>query len=607
MSSSKKNTPFIANAVLKKSVLLFVFPLVLTSCSSTEVQLGKTEDQGHPGLVEDAESSRYRPIVGKKGMVVADDLEAAAWGVEQLKRGGNAVDAAVATAFALSVTRPQWAALGGGGFLLFCPAPKQKRPSDCYALDYREVAPKIASRDMYRDTKQSQDGALASGVPGVVAGLLLAQEKWGKLSRSEVLRDPIRWAKEGVVVSGFTEVTIKDRWKEMNPAAQKIFSCGKSAGATCEAGDRLIQRDLARVLEEVSRRGRDGFYRGWVAKKIAESLKRSGGILTEADLAGYRPRIRIPVRGDVKGWEIVSMAPPSAGGAGVIQMMKWLEMAEKSGDLKKGFGSLEAHHALISAMGLAFADRAVAYGDPEFVTVPLSTMLSEEYLKARWKKYFRSGSKSIPEESGVPAPQVFDVQRNESMETTHFSVVDREGNAVALTTTVNGRLGSGFVPDGTGVVMNNEMDDFSIKPGVPNMFGLVGQEANSIRAGKRPLSSMSPTIVRDSLGRNRIVLGAQGGPRITTSVFQTLANRIFFGMSLPDALLAPRLHFQWKPISVFYEAGFGPDLLGRLGSLGYDLKPTLAVGKAHGIERFESGRVWGASDQRAEGGAVAEY
>jgi gamma-glutamyltranspeptidase/glutathione hydrolase len=545
-------------------------------------------------------------------MVVSDDRDASAWGAEILRRGGNAVDAAVATAFYLAVSRPHFASLGGGGFLVFCPKPgRTGAVPACATIDYREKAPAAATRDMFvRDGKAvsrlSRDGALASGVPGVVAGLLLAQERYGRMKRAPVLARPIEAARKGVRISSHGEWAADDRWDAMNGEARRIFGCrvgGNGPDALevrpCPVGTRLRQPELARVLVEVSRRGAPGFYRGWVAEKIAAAMRAAGGILTARDLGDYRAVVRAPLTGRIGDAEVVTMPPPSAGGAVLLQLLHYAERAQAAGAFARGFGSVDAIHATAHAMALGFADRAQHFGDPDFVRVPLGRLLDAKYLDARWERTWDADREHLPEGAGDPG--------TEGQNTTHFSVIDAQGNAVAVTTTINDNFGSGFAVPGTGIVMNDEMDDFSAQPGAPNLFGLVGAEANAIAPGKRPLSSMTPTIVRDLDGWPRLVLGAQGGPRITTSVYWALLNRLRFGMPIQDAVIAPRAHMQWKPAELMVEReGFGAEVLDGLRRRGWVLKEVANSGKMHALERFPNGRVWGVADPRAEGDVVAE-
>lgn len=552
--------------------------------------------------LKDVESVRM-PSQSTRGMVVADDRQAAEWGAEILRRGGNAIDAAVATAFAMSVTRPHYAALGGGGFLVFCPSAKRKPAADCSVIDFREKAPAAAHRDMFihngkADSQLSQNGALASGVPGVTAGLLFALEKFGTRSRKELLTEPIRLARRGVRVSSHTERAAQLRWSSMNKEAQRVFGCGRQPQGPCAVGEILRQPDLAMVLKSISQRGVSGFYQGVVAKKIVDSLSTAGGRMTLKDLADYRPTERKPIRSQFQGYEVITMPPPSSGGTVLTQLLAYSDFADKSQQFKNGFASVESLHAQIHAMSLAFADRTQHMGDADFYPVPMQRLLAEDYLQERWKT-FQPLKANLPEAPGAIS--------QEPQHTTHFSVIDAEGNAVAITETVNDNFGSGFVPAGTGVVMNNQMDDFSAQPGVPNLFGLIGAEANAIAPGKRPLSSMTPTIVRDKEQNVRLVLGAAGGPRIITSVYQTLINRIQFGMSLVDAVAAPRIHHQWRPQNVRFEKnGLSYETQEQLKKFGYAVDPVNGLAVVHALERLPSGRVIGAPDPRGEGAAVGE-
>ncbi len=551
-------------------------------------------------------------------MVVADDALAAEWGADVLRRGGNAIDAAVATAFAMSVTRPHFASLGGGGFLVYCPPAQTKMVSmgtpsgkapDCITIDYREKAPAAVTRDFYmkpgKDGKKpdSFDGAAASAVPGVTAGLLLALEKFGTWKRDKILTKPIELAEKGVTFTGRMEWAAGDRWSAFNDETKRIFGCGGTLvkhPKPCEPGVTILQPELGRVLIAISKKGRDGFYTGWIAKRLADGIQAAGGLISVADLAGYQPTIRQPIIGNYRGYEVVTMPPPSSGGVTLLQMLRYSDFGDS--ELTEGYGAVRSVHALTHAMSLAFADRARWFGDTDFVKVPISGLLDEEYLKQRWASFNRKKA-SLPE-AGDPTLASGKAGNN----TTHFSVVDRLGGAVAITTTVNENFGSGFVPPGTGIVMNNQMDDFVTQPGIPNQAELVGSEANAVAPGKRPLSSMTPTIVREkSTGEVRFVLGAQGGPRIITGVFQTLVNRLRFGMSLPDSVDALRFHQQSRPTALMLEKfGFSADLQQKLKDLGYSLREVVESGRLHAIERFANGRVWGAPDRRAEGAAVAE-
>ncbi len=563
------------------------------------------------GIASDEADGRFRVTVGTKGMVAADDLQAAEWGAEILRRGGNAADAAAAVGFAMSVTRPHYASLGGGGFAIVC-ASKQSG-GNCEAIDFREKAPEKASRDMYvkdgkADSKLSQEGPLAIGVPGLTAGLLAISEKFGKLkNRKLILSKPIELATRGIRFSSHSESAGAHRFDVFNTEGKKIFGC---SNAICPVGTVIKQPDLARVLKAISDGGAKGFYSGTVGKKIADGIQKAGGILSLKDLDAYEPKWRTPVRGQFHGAEIISMPPPSAGGTVMLELFQFIEIAEKMGQISETkLNTADTYHVLAHAMSLGFADRAFYFGDPDFVNVPVTKLLERERLEKRWKESFQVSKANILEKSPKDLGENLAFSDNDSngrSQTTHFSVVDENGNAVSLTTTVNDEYGSGFVPPGTGIVMNNEMDDFSALAGSPNLFGLVGAEANAIAPFKRPLSSMTPTIVREN-GEVRFAIGAQGGPRITTSVFQSLLNRLYFGLSLQDSVSNCRIHQQWKPRTLMFESAcFSGDSKVKLEALGYEMKAVDTAGKVHGIERFSNGRTWGFSDPRTEGGAVAQ-
>jgi gamma-glutamyltranspeptidase/glutathione hydrolase len=538
-------------------------------------------------------------------MVVADDREAAAWGAEVLRKGGNAVDAAVATAFYMSVSRPQYASLGGGGFMIYCPHSLSSRKSPCTALDFREKAPAAARKDMFlrngrADTSLSQRGGSASGIPGVVAGWLWMLDKYGSKPRAELLSQAIRVARQGIRVTGATEQAARSSWSAMNAEAREIFSCGHGGQRSCAPGELLKQADLARLLEGIAKRGREAFYSGPYAELMVKALRSTGGVQTLEDFANYQPKERKVLSGQYKDYEILTMPPPSAGGAMILQMFQYLDLADNAGALNEGPESSSTVHALAHAMALAFRDRAEKFGDPDFVKVPLAELSKPERLKSLWDSTFDIRQKTPLPDTNLSAPR-------EGNNTTHFAVIDAQGNAVSVTTTVNSNFGSGLVPRGTGVVMNNEMDDFSLEPGVPNQFGLVGSAANAIEGGKRPLSSMSPTIVRDAQGRVRIAIGASGGPRITSAVFLALAQRLRFGRAILDAVAVPRFHEQWKPDLLYLEAiGFGAPMRRELTSMGYALQNTTVNAKVEALERTPEGRVQGAPDPRSEGAAVAE-
>lgn len=556
-----------------------------------------------------ANASRAHAVQAQagKGMVVSDDRIASEWGAEILRRGGNAVDAAVATAFALAVTRPHFASLGGGGFLVYCPPVDANRRPACQALDYREVAPRALKADLFikdgkPQTSLSQRGGLASGVPGTPAGLLTALDRWGTRKRSELLRRPIELARSGVRVTEFMEFAASEawagKWNDAPAEFKRVFGCG---AAPCAPGMVLKQPELARVLRTISNLGRRGFYKGWVAQKIVAGIQQARGVMTEQDLADYAPKLRTPLSANAWGQEIVSMPPPSSGGGVMLQILGFAERAQAQGLWTQGYGSVSAVQSLGFGMALSFADRAEFYGDPDFVPglveKRLPALLSSSYLDDRWRLY--SETWKVPTGPGaVP---------NEGDHTTHFSVVDGKGGAVALTTTINDSFGSYVVPPGTGVVMNNEIDDFSLQAGSANLFGLLGGAANSVQPGKRPLSSMTPTITRDlKSGEVRLVLGAAGGPRIISAVAQVILNRLAWGMSLADAVSAHRIHHQWKPEALRVERfGLAPEVRAELMRRSVEVQEVPAsLARVHALERLENGRVVGMPDPRGEGEAA---
>jgi len=588
-----KLKPFLSKFLLI-STLLPLFALAQQP-TSTSPSLGGPESV--------ARNSRSQPIIGTHGMVVSDDSIASEWGAQILRAGGNAMDAAVGTAFMLSVTRPHYAALGGGGFMIFCPQTspeEEKKP--CTALDFRETAPKAAHPNLYisegkANTKLAQNGALASATPGIPAGLLEALARHGSLSRQKVLSKPIQIALQGFPFTSHEEVAAYSRWSAMNPEAKKQFGCKNNL--PCPPGTIIKQRDLAQVLKYIARDGRRGFYEGEVARKIIRGLRDDHGILTLEDLREYKPQWRDPIITNFQGQELILMPPPSSGGIILTQLLKFASFAEDEGNFKLGFGSVPSLHAIIHGMSLAFADRAHFLGDPDFIKTDWKRLLEESYLKKRWKN-FDSKKAKLPEKAG-------ELEVNEPQHTTHLSVIDRHGNAVSMTLTVNNNYGSGFIPPGTGVVMNDEMDDFSAQPGTPNQFGLTGDQANAIESKKRPLSSMTPVILRDQNGEVRVVIGAAGGPRIVTSVFLSLVNRLSFRMSLQDALAAPRIHHQWVPQQVNLERfGFPYETRESLTQLGYTIHEVTSLAKVHALEKLQDGRVTGAADPRGEGASVAE-
>lgn len=516
------------------------------------------------------------PYRAYRGLVVAEHAAAAAAGLEVLQRGGNAVDAAVATGFALAVVLPSAGNLGGGGFMVI-------RFADGRAttIDFRETAPRAATRDMFLDAhgrfvpERSQEGYLAVGVPGTVAGLLLAHARYGRLSRSEVLAPAIRLAETGFQLTRTQAAqlnTLRTAFLRY-PSTRKYFTKDQPF----REGERFIQKDLAQTLRRIRDEGVDDFYRGQTADLIVAEMQRGGGLITHEDLATYRAVERPPVVGTYRGYRILSMGPPSAGGIGLIQLLNAVEPFDIS---RMGFGSSATLHLMAEAMRCVYADRAYWLGDPDFVTIPVQGLLSKAYMRQRMA-HFRLEQTDTTHCRLHGDPLAF-----ESQETTHYSVVDEEGNAVSVTTTLNGSYGALVVVDGAGFFLNNEMDDFSAAPGVPNLYGLIGSEANAIAPGKRMLSSMTPTIIEDPQGRLFLVLGTPGGATIVTTVFQLVLNVIDHGMNIQQAVLAPRIHHQgWPPVLYYERRGFPMDVIENLKRRGWNvLEREGTSGRAHAIQ-----------------------
>jgi len=547
-------------------------------------------------LFDFSESASRRPVKALNGMVVSSDSLATQVGVEILKKGGNAVDAAVAVGFALAVTYPQAGNIGGGGFMVI-----RMANGETVTIDFREKAPMKASENMFLDEngnfvpEKSQVGHLSVGVPGSVAGLLLALEKYGTMSRREVLKPAIELAEKGFIVNEGLANAFKNAFEHFKkfPSTMRYFS---KNGQPYSAGDRLVQKDLAKVLKLIRDKGRDGFYKGKVADLIVKEMKRGGGLITYEDLENYQPVLRKPVVGNYRGYEIISMGPPSSGGVCLIELLNILE----NFDLKKyGFGSSYTIHYLVEAMKRVYADRAEYLGDPDFVQIPLDKLLSKEYAKELASEidtfYATPSSRIIRSVSPT----------SEGVHTTHYSVVDRWGNVVAVTTTINSYFGSMVAVDGAGFFLNNEMDDFSAKPGAPNQFGLLGSKANSIQPGKRMLSSMTPTIVLKN-GKPFLVLGSPGGSTIITSVLQVILNVVDFGMNIQEAVDSPRIHHQWYPDQIFFERrGLPRDVIENLERRGHKLVERAGYqGEIQAILIDENGVKYGAVDPRGYGLAM---
>ena len=536
-------------------------------------------------------------IPSESGMVAAQEKLAAQIGADFLRQGGNAVDAAVATGFAMAVSYPRAGNLGGGGFMVIHSAESRED----IAIDYRETAPSAATRDMFLgadgkpDTDKSRNSALGIGVPGTVAGLALALEKYGSgnFTLAQILKPAIDLARDGFVVTDDTADTLPDMYRRMSrwPNSAKTFS--HADGAPLHEGDRLIQGDLAATLSAIAEQGPRGFYQGPVAEKLVKAIKDAGGIITGDDLKSYQPMIRNPVRGTYRGYDIVSMPQPSSGGIVLMEILNILEGFPLA-DMKQG--SAASLHVMIEAMKRAYADRARYLGDPAFVDAPTQILIAKDYAAKQRASIDLARATPWADALSATPPR-------EGSNTTHYSVIDSRGNAVSNTYTLNFPYGVGLVADGTGVLLNNELDDFTAAPGASNAFGLVGFEANLPGPGKRPLSSMSPTIVLKD-GKPVLVTGSPGGSRIISAVTQVIVDVIDYKMDIAAAVAAPRLHHQWRPDEVRIENGFPDDVLAELKARGHKLVEPLGYSSANSIAVTPYGLL-GAPDPRTRGSEAA--
>ncbi|MBP7327820.1 MAG: gamma-glutamyltransferase [Alicycliphilus sp.] len=586
--------------LLAASLALALFGLA--GCGSTPQQPSAAAT-AQPGAAQaaaaayDFDMDIFHPVVASNGMVASEQELASRIGLDILKSGGNAVDAAVAMGFALAVALPNAGNIGGGGFMMVHDAKTGKS----VALDFREVAPAKATRDMYLDAQGKViDGKslythYAVGVPGTVAGMEHALKRWGSLPLSRVVAPAVALADKGFPVSETLAKILQQEQKNMGrwPATQAIFW---KNGAPLKRGDALVQKDLAQSLRLIGEQGAKAFYEGAIAQKIAAEMAPHAGALSLQDLKNYKVVEREPVRGSYRGYQIVTMPPPSSGGAHLIQILNMMERWPMN---QWGVNSAKSMHHMAEGMKLAYADRAEYLGDPDFVKVPLKGLISKRYadqLAAGINATQARSAKDI--KPGKPQPY-------ESDQTTHYSVVDKAGNAVAVTYTLNTNFGSGIVAKGTGIMLNNEMDDFSAKPGVANAYGLVGGEANAVAAGKRPLSSMTPTLVLKD-GKPTLVTGSPGGARIITTVLQTVVNTIDFGMNPAEAAATPRFHHQWTPDELRIEKGFSADTLALLRQWGHNVAVKPSMGRTQTIQ-IRDGMLYGASDPRNPDGQTLGY
>ncbi len=550
------------------------------------------------------------PVEAEHGMVVTAQHLATDVGVDVLKSGGNAVDAAVAVGYALAVVYPTAGNLGGGGFMTI-----RMKDGKTTFLDFRERAPLAATKTMYLDAKgdivprASLDGYLAVGTPGSVMGFETAREKYGTRKREELIAPALKYAKEGFTLEQGDAASFATGAKRLakDDEAAKIFL--KAGGSPYVSGEKLVQPDLAAVLQSISEKGPDAFYKGAPAEAIVKASQAKGGILAKEDFEQYKVRELKPIECNYRGYDIISSPPPSSGGVIICEILNVLEGYPLS---YLGYGSAEAVHIMVEAMRYAYVDRNAALGDPDFIDNPVSKLLDRSYaasIRAKIDPYRAGTSANLKPLGG-----------KESTETTHYSVIDDEGNAVAVTYTLNGSFGAGVVAPGTGVLLNNEMDDFTSKPGVPNLYGLVQGEANAIAPKKTPLSSMSPTIVTKD-GKPFMVIGSPGGSRIITITLEAIINVVDFGMDISQAVNAPRIHHQWQPDTVYLEPyALSPDTEKALAAMGYKFdggNNTPVWGQAAGIlvggkslaaiEKGGGARYNGAMDSRATEGSANGY
>ena len=569
---------------------------LFVSAAALLLLLGAIAGGAEPALFDARD--RIHPVHARHGLVVAQEALASQAGVAVLQQGGNAVDAAVAVGFALAATLPQAGNLGGGGFMLVYDAGKKRTE----AIDFRETAPAAVGRDFYLNEKGEVDEARirrshqAAGVPGTVAGLALAHARHGRLPWRTLLEPAIRLAEQGFPVGPELARSLREARERMAPWPASAKAFFKPDGSAYQPGETLVQADLAASLKRIAEEGSRAFYEGEIARKLVADMREHRGAIAADDLKGYRAVVREPVRGTYRGCEIASMPPPSSGGVHLVQILNILE-TWPLGEL--GHNGAATIHRLAEAAKLAYADRSESLGDPDFAKVPVAGLTSKAYAKELAAR--------IDPNRATPATEIQpgQPQRHESEQTTHYSVVDRDGNAAAVTYTLNSPYGSGIVAAGTGILLNDEMDDFAAKPGVPNAYGLIGGDANAVGPGKRPLSSMAPTLVFED-GRLVLVAGSPGGSRIITTVLQVLSNVIDHRMNLAEATVAPRIHHQWLPDELRVEEGLSPDTVRALEGLGHKVMIREAMGAAQCILRAPEGW-YGFSDTRRPGGLAAGY
>ena len=570
--------------VLFSSLLFFIFTIGIVCAQDAPIYSPK---------------DIFHPVTSKNGMVASQERYATEAGLQVLKEGGNAIDAAVTIGFTLAVTLPEAGNIGGGGFMLVHLA----KDNQIIAIDYREKAPKAASRDMFlnangeADPIKSRYSYLAVGVPGTVAGLAMALEKYGTISLERALKPGIELAEKGLPVYEDLRtslIAVKNRM-QASPASMAIFY--KPGGVSYEVGELLVQKDLAKSLRLIAKEGAKAFYQGAIASSLVADMQANGGLITKEDLASYQPIIRKPIQGTYRGYEIYSMPPPSSGGIHLVQMLNILE-GFPIGEL--GHNTAQTIHLMVESMKLAYADRYKFLGDIDFVPVPVPGLISKNYANELRRRI--NLNRATPSSEIAPGnPKQF----AESNDTTHYSVMDKYGNVVANTYTLNFSYGTGLTAAGTGILLNNEMDDFSAKPGVPNAFGLVGGEFNAIQPEKRMLSSMTPTIVMKD-GKPYLVTGSPGGSRIITTVLQVIMNAIDHKMNIAAATNANRVHHQWFPDELQIEQGLNGDTIRLLTEKGHKITVQNAIGSTQSIMRVGNS-LEGASDPRRPGALTLGY
>ncbi len=566
---------FRADIMNKLFIYSLIGSLLFASCSNTRRQL---------------DAYKTNPETFNKAAVVTAHPIASEVGVMVLKKGGNAIDAAVAVQFSLAVVYPNAGNIGGGGFMLF-----RNNKGQYDALDFRETAPKQAHRDMYLDAQKnvipdlSLYSALASGVPGSVAGMWDAHQKYGKLAWKELLLPAIELARKGFKISERQAREFeshKERFVKLNPTGAAIIK-----NTTWKTGDLFVQEDLANTIERIANEGRDGFYKGKTADLLIAEMNKGKGIITHEDLTSYKAVWRAPIASSYRGHKVVSMPPPSSGGTSLLALLKSVEQFPLQ---RWGFQTDSAIRVIVEAERHVYANRAKYLGDPDFINVPVQQLIDSTKNAAKLNRFnFHQATLSKNVNADV-------IPGYESEQTTHFNIVDEQGNAVAITTTLNDSYGSGVIVDGAGFLLNNEMDDFSVKTGVPNMYGLTGEKANEIQPGKRMLSSMTPTILEKD-GKLFMVVGTPGGSTIITSVFQTILNVIDFGQNAQAAVNSPRFHHQWLPDRIDVEKdAIDTTLRDKLTRDGYVINPRGTIGRVENILILPNGKLQAGADPRGD-------